>query len=207
MNFKTVKAGKLLGGGFRSVNGKTPEFQQLKDSIECFGILKPLTVRASDYTIIDGNARHQIALQLSIKVPVCLIACDDIEALQLAIILNQRPLEVKPIEFHSAILRLIAMDPSRTFNQMVQALHCHPFWLNERLRFHLLTPSIMREVDYGFIRLANAHALTKLPHEEQEEFALRAKLMPFVEFIAAVHAKVKELKDAAKRRRKADVPN
>lgn len=70
----------------------TPDFRLLRQSMERYGWLQPLTCRASDRTIIDGTHRWMIANKdrhLGASTPVVWVDCDDTDAMLLHLQLNR----------------------------------------------------------------------------------------------------------------------
>ena len=89
-NLKWVPTASLKPSEFRANWISRPDLRQLQRSMQKHGILSPLVVDLNTNTIIDGHARHSIALELDAKfVPVNFVDCDVIEAILLHLSLNR----------------------------------------------------------------------------------------------------------------------
>lgn len=66
-----------------------PDYKRLSDSIDSYGMLSPIVIQKNG-SIIDGYHRWIIANELRLKkVPVQVVACDDVDAMLLHIDLNR----------------------------------------------------------------------------------------------------------------------
>ena len=85
--------------------------QELAESIDAFGILQPLTVRAakSGYELVAGERRWRAAKLAGLKEAPCLIAqVDEQDAELLALIENLQRRDLDCFEEAAAIARLIS---------------------------------------------------------------------------------------------------
>lgn len=87
--------------------------------------------------------------------------------------------------------------------ELATRLSKSPTWLSERLKLVKLSKKIAELVDEGKVNLSNAYALAKLPEEEQANYVDKAMTEQPQQFVPAVTARVKELRDAARQGREA----
>ena len=190
---------------FRAVETDTPDFDLLVKSIQARGILVPIVVRKLKnpetnevfYDIIDGQRRWMAARKIGLhSVPIDLIQCDDLQALELQFILNNRP-QTKPLAFHLVLLRLMAANPGITLAGMVAKLHVSDEFIYDRLNFGRLAGEFDSKIKTGRVCLANAYVLTRLMgKDEQLRFLHMAEEMSPQEFCPTVILRVREIRDA-----------
>ena len=88
--------------------------ENLKTSIEQYGILEPLIVRplaGNVYELVAGERRYRAATELNLlSVPVIIRELNDQEAIQVALIENLQREDLNPVEETQGILNLLAVD-------------------------------------------------------------------------------------------------
>lgn len=189
----------------RTVDRETEEFAGLRDSIESFGVLSSVSVRPKKdesgdyYELVDGLQRYSASLDLGLEtIPVteALSLETDERTLAAQIAANAHRIDTKPVEFANQMKRIFAGNLTMTLNEMASLVKKSPKWVEERLGFLKLHPSIQSLVDGGQIKLSNATALTKLPHDEQLNYIEAAQVQEAGEFVPTVENRAKEIKDA-----------
>ncbi|BAZ19439.1 ParB-like partition protein (plasmid) [Kalymmatonema gypsitolerans NIES-4073] len=90
------------------------KLEELKKSIQQYGILEPLIVRPLEnntYELVAGERRYRAAAELNLEeVPVTVRALNDKEALQIALIENLQREDLNPIEETQGILNLLSVE-------------------------------------------------------------------------------------------------
>jgi len=187
----------------RTVNRSSEAFLGLVESIKQRGFFSSIQVRPGDeegqYILVDGLQRLTAAKEAGMtKINAVIMKGSEIEAMQASLMANVHRVETKPAEYASYLRQMLAVSPTLTITQLSNQLGKSPQWLNERLSLNDLLSDISVLVDEGKISLVNAYNLAKLPPEEQVAFVDRAMLESTAEFVPAVQARVKELKEAKK---------
>lgn len=194
----------------RSVNRTSEEYLGLVDSIRINhskggpGVLNPINVReAKDpdtgelvYGLIDGLHRFTAAQDAGLEtIPAQVVTMSDAEILEAQIMANVHKVETKAAEYSKQLLRILAQNPTLTIAELSAKLGKTPKWLSDRLSLVKLTEPIQKLVDENKVNLTNAYALAKLEADEQVNFLDRAMTQQPSEFVPAVNARVKELRD------------
>lgn len=197
----------------RSVDRQSIQFINLRDSIQKQGVLNPINVRPSKegseqpYELIDGLHRFMAALEAGLtSIPCQIIAMADAQVLEAQLMANVHLVKTKPVEFARQIQRILSLNPILTLTQLAQQLATGPSWISERLGLLKLNKKIADLVDKDEITLTNAYALAKLPTEEQDNYIAQAASQAPSEFVPAVTARAKEIREAARTGKKADKP-
>lgn len=90
------------------------KLEELKSSIEKYGILEPLIVRpleGAKYELVAGERRYRAAKELNLpEVPVVIHTLNDKEAIQVALIENLQREDLNPIEETQGILNLLSIE-------------------------------------------------------------------------------------------------
>jgi ParB/RepB/Spo0J family partition protein len=196
----------------REVNRSTENYQGLVDSIQKNGVLNAILVRecvdpntkATFYGLIDGLHRFNAAKDAGLtEIPAQVRSMDDADVLEAQVLANVHRIETKPVEYSTQLVRILIANPTLTMTELATRLSKSPTWLSERLKLVKLSKKIAELVDEGKVNLSNAYALAKLPEDEQANYVDRAMTEQPQQFVPAVTARVKELKDASRQGREA----
>ena len=195
----------------RPANRKDPQFIELVDSIRNVGVLNPIVVREAStqdgkiiYGLIEGLQRYSASLDAGMKdIPAHVITADDAKVLELQIIGNIHKIETKPAQYSEQLRRILSANPMMTQAELAAKLSRSTTWLAGRLYLTELNKSIQELLDGGKINLTNASAMAKLPAEEQDFYIERAMTESPDVFVAAVTARIKEIRTARRQGRDA----
>ncbi|MFA5758457.1 MAG: ParB/RepB/Spo0J family partition protein [Clostridia bacterium] len=199
----------------RSVDRESEEYLGLRDSISRMGVLNPINVRRRSeevegvkvdyYELVDGLHRYTSAVEAGLdSIPVNILTLEDVEVLEAQLMTNIHRIETKPVEYTKQLQRIFNMNPTMTMTEMAARLAKSPSWLNQRLGLLKLSSEVQSLVDDGKITVANAVAMSKLPHEEQVNYVDNAITMTTDEFAPIVTSRAKELREAARAGRAAE---
>ena len=148
--------------------------QELADSIAAFGILQPLTVRATKggYELVAGERRWRAAQMAGLKEAPCLIAqVDEQDAELLALIENLQRQDLDCFEEAAAIARLIARY-GLSQEQTAQKLGKSQSAIANKLRLLRLEDSVRQRLLVRHLTERHARALLRLEGEELRLHAL-----------------------------------
>jgi ParB/RepB/Spo0J family partition protein len=173
----------------------------LLESIKTKGLLSAPTVRAQPdgtYELVDGLHRYTALCDLGIKdVTVIVTDLDDDGVLEAQIITNIHRIETKPVEYSQQLRRILARHPLMTESELGVKIGKSGQWVSERLGLNkIANKDVANLIDEGKIVLTNAYALAKLPASEQDDFLTRAMTLTPGEFVPAVNARIKEIREA-----------
>lgn len=192
----------------RTVNFETADFAQLVTSVRSNGILQPILVRElvdpetkkKYHGLIDGAHRLEAAKQAGLKeIPVIIkTGIDDNQALVQQAVANLQKVETKPFQYSQALRRMITHDPTLTLPKLSDMLGQPYEWVKQRLSLTGLTEEVGALLDSKKIPLASAYAISKLPPEEQLEYAKQAVIKPAGEILEIVTARKKQLNEEAR---------
>jgi len=199
----------------RGVDKEGEDYVGLRDSIARIGIMNPISVRRRTedvdgttveyYEIVDGLHRYTSAVDAGLEsIPVNVVDLDKVETLEAQLMTNIHKVETKAVEYTKQLQRIFTLNPTMTISEMASRLGKSPSWVSQRLNLLKLEKSVQDLVDDGKITVANAVAMSRLPHEEQVNYVDQAMQMNTDEFAPTVQARAKELKDAAREGRKAE---
>jgi ParB/RepB/Spo0J family partition protein len=199
----------------RGVDVESEEFLGLRDSIKATGLLSPISVRRREenvdgkvieyFEIVDGLQRYTACAELGLdEVAVNVVDFDKVQVLEAQIMANVHKIETRPVEYTKQLQRLFAYNPTWTLADMAGRLAKSASWVQQRLGLLKLEPQIQALVDDGKISVANAVALSKLPHEEQVNFVDQAMTMGVQEFAPTIKTRSDELAKAKREGRKAE---
>lgn len=198
----------------RAVNRDSEEYIGLRDSIKDVGILNPINVRqrvdnvdgaeVAYFEIIDGLHRYTCATDVGLsRIPVNVVSLNDAQTLEAQIMANVHKIETKPVAYTKQLQRIFAANPTLTLSEMAAKVAKSPGWISQRLSLLKLESTLQKAVDDGKITVSNAVQLSKLPPEEQVNYADQAITMGAEEFVPLVQSRVKELREAARQGRSA----
>lgn len=211
-DLREVEIAKIRLGKYslRDVDRNSEDYQRLRDSIAATGgPYLPILVREINdpehpgkmaFGLVDGLQRFSCCSDLGFKViGARVVTMDDADIAFAQIIANRSRIETKPVEYTQQLRRAFMADPTLTFEELGERLHCSTKWLQDRLSLAKLHPDLGKLVDDGNIPLAHAFALAKLqPKEEQLTFAEQAQTQGIQEFSGHVADRVKAIRDAAR---------
>ena len=148
--------------------------QELADSIAAFGILQPLTVRATKggYELVAGERRWRAAQMAGLKEAPCLIAqVDEQDAELLALIENLQRQDLDCFEEAAAIARLIARY-GLSQEQTAQKLGKSQSAIANKLRLLRLEDSVRQQLLNHHLTERHARVLLRLEGESLRLAAL-----------------------------------
>lgn len=190
----------------RAVNRQSESYLGLVDSIKQTGVLNAISVRQktdaetgeSYYELVDGLHRFSASKDAGLEViPATVLSLDDAQVLEAQVMANVHKVETRPAEYSRQLRRILTMNPLMTEAELAQKLSKSPSWISDRLGLNkIVDENIADLINKSKINLSNAYALAKLPPEEQADFVDRAMTLSPDEFVPAVHARVKEIRDA-----------
>ena len=193
----------------RTVQRDSEEYLGLVASIKEKGFMGSITVRPQIdketeeqfYELVDGLQRFNAAKDAGLSdIPANIMQLSDALTLEAQIMTNIHKIETKPAEYTAQLKRILAANPLMTEAELAGRLGKSPQWISQRLSLTKISnEEILSLVNEGKICLANAYALAKLPHEEQPSFVDRATSQPPDEFVPAVQARAKEIRDAKRK--------
>ena len=199
----TIKTAEIRPNpvALRTVDKQGDGYIGLVDSIRTQGLLSAPTVRAQPdgtYELVDGLHRYTALMDLGIKeVTVIVTDLDDDGVLEAQIITHIHRIETKPVEYSNQLRRILSRHPLMTEAELGTKLGKSGAWVSERLGLNKISnKDVANLIDDGKIVLTNAYALAKLPATEQDEFLTRAMTLPPGEFVPAVNARIKEIREA-----------
>lgn len=202
-----IKTDKAL----REVDRDSPDYAQLVASVVQAGITTPISVRLTEdgtYELVDGRHRLMAAQDAGLDMIPCIIFENMTEAEQLdvQIIANTHRAETKPAQYANQLKRRFALDSGLTAVEVAKNVGRTVHWVNQILRLNRLAEAIQEKVDDGTISLSNAYILAQLPEDEQAEWVERAISQNAEVFVPECTARLKEIKDAARKGRTTEPP-
>ena len=195
----------------REVDRESASYQEMVDSIRQVGITNPISVRKMDdgtYELIDGRHRLKGAADAGLEEIPCLVFenLSVAEVLDIQIIANTHKQETKPAEYANQLRRLFGADAPLTAAAIAKRIGRSIQWVTNTLRLNRLIDQAQELVDSGDICLSNAYNLAQLQQEEQLEWLERAVTTSPDVFVPECTARIKEIKDAARKGRTAEPP-
>lgn len=186
----------------RPVDKRTVEYRELRDSIKAHGLWQPILVRpASDGTfeVVDGFYRYNCCKELRYKTIPCLIReLTDKEVLVVQIQANAVRLETDPIDYARHLWRIIKEDNAMTVGQVAHVVKKSPTWVRRMLKITRLCSEAGTAVRRGQLSITIAHEFAKLTAPLQRELLAQALVIPTVEFLPIIRARVKKFREAVK---------
>ncbi len=194
----------------RPVDRESEEYQGIADSVKKRGILIPILVREFEdpenkgqtlYGLIDGLQRYNAALDAGLaEIPAQITDKDQAEIEEIQIVANAKRIETKPVQYATQIDRLLQRNPTLTVNELGGRLSVSPGWIYKMLGMvKKLHADLKPFADSGEIKLQNAIEISKLPTDEQPQWADKARTMDTGEFTANVASRIKAIKEARKK--------
>ncbi len=205
---KTIKLADIRENevALRTVDRQGESYLGLVESMKQQGFRGAIQVRkqidretnAEYYEIIDGLHRFNAAKDAGLtELNADVVSLTEDQVLEAQIMANIHRVETRPIEYTNQLKRILNRNPLMTESELAVKLGKSPTWVKERLGLLKIdNEQINTLINEGKITLANAYALAKLPAEEQAEFVSRAMTQQPDEFVPAVTARIKEIKEA-----------
>jgi ParB/RepB/Spo0J family partition protein len=198
----------------RAVSIKSEKYLNIEASMKETGqLLSILSREKTDpdtgevyYELVDGLHRYTAAKMLGIPtMDLTIMDLDDQAMLEAQVIANIHRVDTKPAEYGRQLRRILQVNTMMTLSELGQKLGVSTEWIKKRLAMNNIENDRIRGlVDEGEITLSNAFALSKLPTEaEMVNLIDSACLMGAAEFIPIVEDRVKELRDASRKGKKA----
>lgn len=151
--------------------------ETLADSIQRYGLIQPITVRALDngyYQIIAGERRWRAARLAGLtEVPVCVIEADDKRAMELALVENLQREDLNPIE-EALGYRSLMDDYGLTQEETAIAVGKSRPAVANALRLLNLSPQVLQKVQNGELSAGHARALLPIRNERLQLEAAEA---------------------------------
>lgn len=194
----------------REVQRDEEQYQNLVADIARRGFLNPITVMEkideatndTYYQIVDGLHRYSAACDNDLtEMPVNVLSISESEVIETQIVANLVKVDTKPVEYTKALQRMMTLNPTMTVQELADRISQSASFVMQRFSLLKLDEPIQKLVDSGEIKLANAYHLSKLPKDHQHEWTDAAMAQQPAEFIPAVTARIKELKEAARQGR------
>ena len=118
---------------------------------------------------------------------------------------NFHKVETKMSEYSNGLKRILSLNPLMTETELASKLAVSSAFIRQRLSLNKITnKEVLALIDEGKITLANAYLLAKLPEEELPNFIDAAITEPPAQFIPKANARIKEIKEAARKGRSAE---
>ena len=193
----------------RTVNRESEDYLGLVASIQQKGFMGAITVRPQKdpesgeefYELVDGLHRFAASKDAGIsEINVDIVDLDNDLVLEAQIMANIHKIETRPAEYTQQLKRILARNALMTEAELAEKLGKSTAWIQQRLSLTKIdNAEIIALINEGKIGLANAYALAKLPADEQGQFTDRAMTQPPDEFVPAVNARVKEIREARRK--------
>ena len=210
VNVDEVRANKVA---LRQVDRTSEEYLGLVDSIKIRGFSGVITARRKEdpvtketfYEVIDGLHRWTACKDAGVeKIGLDVQELTDAEVLVAQILQNAHKIETKPAEYANNMKRLMGVNQMLTEAELASMLGKSPKWIHEMLKLNNIDDERIKNlVNTGKIPLMSAYALAKLPADEQANYVDKAITMKPKEFCPIVNDRAKEIKDAARKGKKA----
>lgn len=204
----SIPVGEIIATdkALREVDRESASYQEMVDSIRQAGISNPISVNRMDdgtYELIDGRHRLAGAADAGLEEIPCLIFenLSVVEVLDMQIIANTHKQETKPAQYANQLRRLFSADAALTAAAIAKRIGRSIPWVTNTLRLNRLIDQAQELVDSSDICLSNAYHLAQLPQDEQIEWLERAITMGPDIFVPECTARIKEIKDAARKGR------
>lgn len=192
----------------RSVDKRTVEYRELKDSIKEHGLWQPILIRPAPkdmFEVVDGFYRYNCCKDLRLGTIPCLIReLTDREVMIVQIQTNAVRLETDPIDFARQMWRIIKEEGEMTVGQMAYTVKKSSDWVRSMLKITRLCSEVSTAVQRGEVSISVAHELAKVPPKIQKELLTRAVVFSATDFLPIVRGRVRKFKDAIKTGRMED---
>ena len=153
--------------------------EELKQSIETFGVIQPITVRRlseDHYQIISGERRWRAAKMAGLKkIPVYIRDADDQGMLEMALLENIQRADLNPLEVSLSFQRLID-ECKLTHEELSQRLGKKRSSISNYLRLLKLPPAVQKALQAKQISMGHAKLIAGLDHVEEQVGVLHSIL-------------------------------
>ena len=142
---------------------------ELKESIEQFGIIQPIIVRKKEdkYEIIAGERRWRAAKEAKLEEIPCIIKeIDDKEAMKLALIENIQREDLNPIEEASAYKSLME-NYKLTQEDLAKTIGKSRSYIGNTVRLLKLDEGIIQNIAEGKLSSSHGRALLAIPNQKE----------------------------------------
>ena len=149
------------------------ELETLAESINQYGMIQPITVRAMDgmYQIITGERRWRAARMAGLsEVPVMIITADDKKAAELALVENIQRSDLNPIEEAMGFTALIE-EHGLTQDEAAKRIGKSRSAVTNSLRLLKLPESIRKMIENGSLSTGHAKVLLGMTSPDAMEKA------------------------------------
>lgn len=149
------------------------ELETLAESINQYGMIQPITVRAMDgmYQIITGERRWRAARMAGLsEVPVMIITADDKKAAELALVENIQRSDLNPIEEAMGFTALIE-EHGLTQDEAAKRIGKSRSAVTNSLRLLKLPESIRKMIENGSLSTGHAKVLLGMTSNDAMEKA------------------------------------
>jgi len=197
----------------REVDRTSEDYLGLVDSIKINGFSGAITARPktdddsgeSYYEVIDGLHRLTAAKDAGVQeIHLCVQDLSDEEVLVAQVLANAHKVETKPADYARQLRRIMGLNQLMTEAELASKLGKSPAWIKSILGLNKIEDEKIRQlVNSGKIKLMNAYALAKLPADEQAAWVDRAMTQSPKEFCPQADARAKEIKEEARKGKKA----
>lgn len=201
----------VMENKLRSVDTNNEDFKNLKGSIQERGLINAISIRENPnvsevtpqkYLLVDGGHRFAAVSELNsdgiggfetIKASVLNIEGEN-EALLFQIEANTHRLATSKAEYAKALFRIL-VGSDITKSELARRLNVTPSWVTQMLSLVKLPEHIQTDIDSGEIKASSAVLLARLPADEWDEWAEKARNMSTTEFITSCNERLKEIKE------------
>lgn len=191
----------------RTVDHEGVEFQEILESVRAHGVLQTVTLRrstpeetakdAKKYVLIDGLQRFTASMETGKEtIPAVIKDIDEASAMAMQLMSNAIRVDTKPIEFMKHIIRYLGFFPTMTEGELATKMGKSPTWIGKIMNLNKLNENIKPIVNEGKMSVNNAHMLSKLPADQQQDWLTRAQTMDALSFAPLINARIKEIREA-----------
>lgn len=180
----------------RPVRKDSIEYLQHREAIQRGGIDLPLLVRQG-FEVVDGQTRHEIALELKMAQVPCLVrSITDFEVLVKQVQVNTN---ASNGEYAARLWRIMQMEPEQTIDQLAHLVTRTREWIFEKLR---LMGLVNKEVLFnGTLPVLVAAELAKLPKEYQIELNSLIGVLTTKDLVTTIWGTVQRYREQLKDKR------
>jgi len=192
----------------RPAQRDSEDYKQLVESVRVRGFIGAISVNklfAPDgteyYEIIDGTQRYNVCKDLGLATINCNVSVGKpkFEVLKDQIAMNAHGVDTRPVEYAKALKEFLHYAPHITVAEVAKTIGKSVGWVMARFSLLKLDAEVQKIVDEGKINVANAIALSKIPLEEQKDFAADAITEDSQKFAARVGERVKAIREERKK--------
>lgn len=206
----------------RDVHVDTEDYKNLRASIEEKGLINAIAVRknpaheedqdAPQWLLVDGA--HRFTAYKSIfddgnedfaEIPARALDIGDDRALVYQVIGNAGGVRTSKKEYAAAIRKILDMNPDMTQKDLAKELNVTGAFISSQLSLNNLVEPVMEMLEDGTINTSIGIGISRLPADEQEAFAAKAKGLGTEDALKLILDRRNQIKEADKAGRKANV--